>query len=110
MSDNPSIVLFSGTDDRLHAAATIVAGAAAMGMPSRRMTTLVDTGLLSDLQRCGAADASACFGRATCAASCPLVSDDASVARCIIHYAQVGMRDFFEALGREQSGSVDREA
>jgi peroxiredoxin family protein len=28
-----SIVLFSGTDDKLHAAATLVAGAAAMGRP-----------------------------------------------------------------------------
>ena len=33
MSDNLSLVLFSGTDDKLHAAATIVAGAAAMGRP-----------------------------------------------------------------------------
>ena len=33
MSDSLSIVLFSGTDDKLHAAATIAAGAAAMGMP-----------------------------------------------------------------------------
>ena len=33
MSDNLSIVLFSGTDDKLHAAATITAGAAAMGTP-----------------------------------------------------------------------------
>lgn len=32
MSDKLSIVLFSGTDDKLHAAATIAAGAAAMGM------------------------------------------------------------------------------
>jgi len=33
VSDSLSIVLFSGTDDKLHAAATIAAGAAAMGMP-----------------------------------------------------------------------------
>jgi peroxiredoxin family protein len=32
MSDSLSIVLFSGTDDKLHAAATIAAGGAAMGM------------------------------------------------------------------------------
>ena len=31
MSDSLSIVLFSGTDDKLHAAGTIAAGAAAMG-------------------------------------------------------------------------------
>lgn len=33
MSDKLSIILFSGTEDKLHAAATITAGAAAMGMP-----------------------------------------------------------------------------
>ncbi len=33
MSGNLSIVLFSGTEDKLHAAATIASGAAAMGTP-----------------------------------------------------------------------------
>ncbi len=33
MSDNLSIIMFSGTDDKLHAAATIAAGSAAMGTP-----------------------------------------------------------------------------
>ena len=33
MSDALSIVLFSGTEDKLHAASTIAAGAAAMGRP-----------------------------------------------------------------------------
>lgn len=33
MNENMSLVLFSGTADKLHAAATIVAGAAAMGRP-----------------------------------------------------------------------------
>lgn len=33
MSNTLSLVLFSGTDDKLHAAATITAGAAAMGQP-----------------------------------------------------------------------------
>jgi peroxiredoxin family protein len=33
MNDTLSIVLFSGTDDKLHAAATIAAGAAAMDRP-----------------------------------------------------------------------------
>jgi peroxiredoxin family protein len=33
MTDGLSMVLFSGTTDKLHAAATIVAGAAAMGRP-----------------------------------------------------------------------------
>ena len=33
MNDTLSIVLFSGTEDKLHAAGTIAAGAAAMGRP-----------------------------------------------------------------------------
>jgi peroxiredoxin family protein len=33
VSDSLSIILFSGTDDKLHAAATIAAGAAAMDRP-----------------------------------------------------------------------------
>ena len=33
MSDSLAIVLFSGTEDKLHAAGTIAAGAAAMGRP-----------------------------------------------------------------------------
>lgn len=33
MNDSLSIVLFSGTEDKLHAAGTIAAGAAAMGRP-----------------------------------------------------------------------------
>ncbi len=57
------------------------------------MTTLVDTELLSDVQRYGAADVSACFSCGTCTASCPLVSDDSNFPRRIIRYAQVGMRD-----------------
>ncbi len=57
------------------------------------MTTLVDTNLLDDLQRYGAADVSACFSCGTCTASCPLVSNDATFPRRMIRYAQVGMRD-----------------
>ncbi len=57
------------------------------------MTTLVDTNLLNDLQRYGAADVSACFSCGTCTASCPLVSNDATFPRRMIRYAQVGMRD-----------------
>jgi len=57
------------------------------------MTTLVDTGLLSDLQRFGAADVSACFSCGTCTATCPLVTDDATFPRRMIRYAQVGLRD-----------------
>jgi peroxiredoxin family protein len=33
VSESVSLVLFSGTDDKLHAAATIAAGASAMGRP-----------------------------------------------------------------------------
>jgi len=33
VNDTVSLVLFSGTDDKLHAAATIAAGASAMGRP-----------------------------------------------------------------------------
>jgi len=57
------------------------------------MTAIVDTELLSDLQRYGAADVSACFSCGSCTASCPLVSDDATFPRRIIRYAQVGLRE-----------------
>jgi ferredoxin len=57
------------------------------------MTTLVDTGLLSDVQRFGAADVSACFSCGTCTATCPLVTNDTTFPRRIIRYAQVGLRD-----------------
>jgi peroxiredoxin family protein len=35
MDETLSLVLFSGTDDKLHAAATLAAGAAALGQPVR---------------------------------------------------------------------------
>ena len=57
------------------------------------MTTLVDTNLLTDLQRYGAADVSACFSCGNCTATCPLVSNDSTFPRRMIRYAQVGMRD-----------------
>jgi nitrate reductase gamma subunit/ferredoxin len=57
------------------------------------MTTIVDTELLSDLLRFGAADVSACFSCGTCTAICPLVDNDSTFPRRIIRYAQVGMRD-----------------
>ena len=57
------------------------------------MTTLVDTELLSDIQRFGAADVSACFSCGTCTATCPLSDNDGTFPRRIIRYAQVGMRD-----------------
>ena len=57
------------------------------------MTTLVDTDLLSDLQRFGAADVSACFSCGTCTAICPLSDNDGTFPRRLIRYAQVGMRE-----------------
>ena len=57
------------------------------------MTTLVDTNLMADLQRYGAADVSACFSCGNCTATCPLVSNDSTFPRRMIRYAQVGMRD-----------------
>jgi len=57
------------------------------------MTTIIDTELLSDVQRFGAADVSACFSCGTCTAICPLVDNDSTFPRRIIRYAQVGMRD-----------------
>jgi ferredoxin len=54
---------------------------------------LIDTELLSDLQRFGAADVSACFSCGTCTAICPLVDNDATFPRRIIRYAQVGMKE-----------------
>jgi heterodisulfide reductase subunit C len=57
------------------------------------MTALLDTDLLTDLKRFGAADVSACFSCGTCTATCPLVTDDATFPRRMIRYAQVGLRD-----------------
>ena len=57
------------------------------------MTTLIDTELLSDVQRFGAADVSACFSCGTCTAICPLSDNDGTFPRRIIRYAQVGMKD-----------------
>ncbi len=57
------------------------------------MTTVIDTDLLTDVQRFGAADVSACFSCGTCTATCPLVDNDATFPRRIIRYAQVGLKD-----------------
>jgi ferredoxin len=54
---------------------------------------LIDTELLSDVQRFGAADVSACFSCGTCTAICPLVDNDSTFPRRIIRYAQVGLKD-----------------
>lgn len=57
------------------------------------MTTLIDIDLLTDVQRFGAADVSACFSCGTCTATCPLADNDATFPRRIIRYAQVGLKD-----------------
>jgi ferredoxin len=57
------------------------------------MTTMVDAGLLADVQRFGGADVTACFSCGNCTAICPLSSNDATFPRRIIRYAQVGMKD-----------------
>jgi ferredoxin/nitrate reductase gamma subunit len=57
------------------------------------MTTIIDTELLSDIKRFGAADVSACFSCGTCTAICPLVDNDSTFPRRIIRYAQVGLKD-----------------
>lgn len=54
---------------------------------------VIDTGLLTDIKRFGAADVSACFSCGTCTAICPLVGEDNTFPRRMIRYAQVGMRD-----------------
>ncbi len=56
-------------------------------------SAVIDTGLLADIKRFGAADVSACFSCGTCTAICPLVGDDDTFPRRMIRYAQVGLRD-----------------
>ena len=53
----------------------------------------VDTGLLDDIKRYGAADVSACFSCGTCTAICPLADNDGTFPRRMIRYGQVGMKD-----------------
>lgn len=64
------------------------------------MTTTVDTGLLADLQKFGAADVTACFSCGNCTAICPLADNDATFPRRVIRYAQVGMKD--DLLGSKE--------
>jgi ferredoxin len=53
----------------------------------------VDSSLLDDIRRFGAADVSACFSCGVCTATCPLVENDTSFPRRMIRYAEVGLRD-----------------
>ena len=64
------------------------------------MTTTVDTDLLADLQKFGAADVTACFSCGNCTAICPLADNDATFPRRVIRYAQVGMKD--DLLGSKE--------
>ena len=57
------------------------------------MTTVIDTGLLDDVKRFGAADVSACFSCGNCTAICPLADNAGQFPRRIIRYAQVGMKE-----------------
>lgn len=55
------------------------------------MTSMINTELLSDLQKFGAAEVNACFSCGNCTAVCPLVDDDATFPRRFIRLAQVGL-------------------
>jgi len=55
------------------------------------MTTLVDPGLIADLQKFGAADINDCFSCGNCTAICPLADADATFPRRFIRLAQVGL-------------------
>ena len=55
------------------------------------MTTMINTELLADLQKFGAAEVNACFSCGNCTAVCPLVDDDATFPRRFIRLAQVGL-------------------
>ncbi len=54
---------------------------------------VVDTGLLADIKRYGAADVSACFSCGNCTAICPMVTNDGTFPRRLIRYGQVGLKD-----------------
>ena len=76
---------------------------AAVEVKGAHMTSLVDSGLLTDLKRFGAADVSACFSCGNCTAICPLSSNDGTFPRRIIRYAQVG----HEGRAALQQGALD---
>lgn len=57
------------------------------------MSTVIDTELLTDIQRFGAADVSACFSCGNCTAICPLSDNDSTFPRSMIRYAQVGLKE-----------------
>ena len=57
------------------------------------MTSTVDLGLITDLQKFGAAEVNACFSCGNCTAICPLADNDATFPRRVIRLAQVGLKD-----------------
>lgn len=62
-------------------------------MTSPTTVVTIDTGLLTDIQRFGGADVSACFSCGNCTAICPLSANDGTFPRRMIRYGQVGMKD-----------------
>lgn len=57
------------------------------------MSTIVNTGLITDLQQFGAAEINACYSCGNCTAICPLSDNDATFPRRFIRLAQVGLED-----------------
>ena len=53
----------------------------------------IDANLLTDIQRYGAPEVSACFSCGNCTAICPMASNDGTFPRRMIRYGQVGMKD-----------------
>jgi nitrate reductase gamma subunit/ferredoxin len=64
------------------------------------MATRVNSELMPELRRYGAADIDACFNCGNCTAICPLSQEDESFPRRIIRYAQIGMED--QMLGSKE--------
>jgi ferredoxin len=57
------------------------------------MSHRIDTSLLPEIQKFGAANIETCFNCGNCTAVCPLADEDANFPRRLIRYAQLGMKD-----------------
>lgn len=57
------------------------------------MSRRIDTTLLPEIVKYGAADVTACFNCGNCTAVCPLADNDAVFPRRLIRYAQLGMKE-----------------
>lgn len=57
------------------------------------MSRRIDTSLLPEMVKYGAADIDACFNCGNCTAICPLADNDALFPRRLIRYAQLGMKE-----------------